>query len=64
MEREVEVIPYGIIQTCDKCQNGEMVPTGNNYYVPDIKIEHQCNNCNYKADYSDKYPLIRYRVKS
>ena len=30
MEKEVEATPYAIIQLCDVCETGELLPTGNN----------------------------------
>lgn len=62
MEKIVRVEPYGIIQMCDKCNVGEMLPTGHNSYMPEIKIEHKCSNCGELKYFKEKYPKINFRV--
>lgn len=63
MEKEVKVEPYGIVKICDVCKFGEMFPTGNDFYMPEIKLEHKCSNCEKLVYFKEKYPLIKYRIK-
>lgn len=63
MEKEVEVEPYGIIQVCEVCRIGEMLPTGNNSYMPDIKVEHKCSECGHLVFFKEVFPSIRFRIK-
>lgn len=63
MEKEVKVEPYGIVEICDVCKSGEMSPTGNDSYMPEIKLEHKCSNCEKLVYSKEKYPLIKYRIK-
>ena len=63
MEKEVEVEPFGVVYICDECQIGELRPTGNNSYVPEIKIEHLCSNCGDIQYFKENYPLIKFRIK-
>lgn len=63
MEKEVEVEPFGVVYVCDECPVGELRPTGNNSYMPEIKIEHQCSNCGDLQYFKENYPLIKFRIK-
>lgn len=64
MEKEVRVETYGVIKICNTCESGEVLPTGNDSYMPEIKLEHKCINCGDLVYLSEKYPLIKYRIKS
>ena len=63
MEKEVEVEPFGVVYICDECQIGELGPTGNNSYMPEIKIELRCSNCGDLQYFKENYPLIKFRIK-
>lgn len=62
MEKEIKATPYALIQICDSCQSGEMLPTGEIKYPGPVWFEHRCNKCGLKRFFSDKYPLIKYRL--
>lgn len=61
MEKEIVVIPYAVIQICDSCQRGEMLPTGQVDYSFPFWCEHECGNCGIKKNFSDKYPIIKFQ---
>ena len=62
MEKEVEATPYAIIQLCDVCETGELLPTGNNKYMPVVKIEHKCSFCGELRYFKETYPAIRFLI--
>jgi hypothetical protein len=62
MEQEFKVEPYGVKYICGICDEGEMLPTGNNNYSAEREpFEHKCNKCGDKRMFSENYPLVRYR---
>ena len=61
-EKKVKAIPYAVIQLCDVCETGQLLPTGNNKYIPDIQIEHKCNHCGKTQTFQESYPAIRFYV--
>ncbi len=62
MEQEFTVEAYGVKCVCDECKKGEMIPTGTqHFYENHIGYIHKCTNCGIEKEYSEKYPLIRYR---
>lgn len=61
-EKKVKAIPYAAIQLCDVCETGQLLPTGNNKYIPDIQIEHKCNHCGKTQTFQESYPAIRFYV--
>ncbi|MED1603656.1 hypothetical protein [Alkalihalophilus marmarensis] len=61
MELQFEVKPVGVKYICDKCNEGEMLPTGKNKWLNEPpQIEHKCNKCRYIQNFKETYPLIRY----
>lgn len=62
MEKEFLVKPIGIKYICDTCNEGEMIPTGeNNWLTNPPNFNHKCNKCGKELLLSDKYPIIRYK---
>ena len=62
MIQEVKVETYLEKIICDRCKEGEMLPTGNNMYLTEPpKFEHMCNKCNNIEIYQEKYPTIKYK---
>ena len=61
-EKKVKAIPYAVIQLCNVCETGQLLPTGNNKYIPDIQIEHKCNHCGKTQTFQESYPAIRFYV--
>lgn len=61
MEKEIIVNPYGIVQLCDSCKDGEMVPTGRIKTENSSIFEHKCNVCGTIKFYPEKFPAIRFR---
>lgn len=64
VEKEIKVAPYGLIQICEDCKKGEMLPTGEWHMTSPPKFEHQCNRCLKKKYYNQKYPEIKFRRES
>lgn len=62
IEKKVKAIPYAVIQLCGVCETGQLLPTGNNKYVPVIQIEHKCNHCGKTQIFQESYPAIRFYV--
>lgn len=62
MEKKVKAIPYAVIQLCDVCGTGQLLPTVNNKYIPDIQIEHKCNHCGKTQMFQESYPAIRFYI--
>ncbi|MBM7835701.1 hypothetical protein [Clostridium sardiniense] len=62
MEKETLVKSILVKYICDYCNEGNVIPTGENYweYNPP-KFEHKCTKCGKRILLNDKYPLIRYR---
>lgn len=61
MERNFEVKPIGVKYICDKCGDGEMLPTGKmKMFETHALYPHICNKCATEKDFIEKYPLIRY----
>lgn len=62
MEKEFLIQPICIKYICDTCNEGEMLPTGENYWLSNPqKINHKCNKCGKEMMLNDKYPIIRYK---
>jgi len=64
VKKEINVIPYGVIQICDECKQGEMLPTGEWHMTSPPKFEHQCTTCLDMKYYDESYPIIKYRRKN
>ena len=64
MEKETEVKSYKVIMICDRCKQGEMVPTGMMLTSFPGMYDHKCNCCGYRATYKVQYPTIVYKEKS
>lgn len=61
MENFYEVHPIGIKYICDICCKGDMLPTGRNEWsASPPAFEHVCNKCGQKANFTEKYSLIRF----
>lgn len=42
---------------CEKCENGLMLPTGNNAFLTEPpQFLHKCNNCGNEETYRVQYP--------
>lgn len=63
MEVKEEVKTYQIKMICNRCKQGEMVPTGMAFTSLPSQFEHRCNCCGYKETYKTIYPAIRYELK-
>lgn len=63
MEVKEEVKSFRIIQKCDKCKQGEMVPTGLTYTSYPPTYEHKCNCCGWTTSYNKTYPAIVHELK-
>lgn len=64
MIKRVPVSTYVDKCICDRCKEGEMLPTGNNMYLTEPpKFEHLCNKCNNIAIYTERYPVIKYEYQ-
>ena len=61
MEKEIKVEPYAVIQVCDNCKEGEMVPTNEIIFSKPPQYEHECTNCGGKINFNKTYPTINYR---
>lgn len=61
-ERKFEVRNVGVDYVCDTCNEGIMLPTGNNMLLSHPpQFEHQCNNinCCAKQNFTERYPTFR-----
>lgn len=45
---------------CDKCNTGNMMPTGQATGTYPQRFQHKCNSCQHVDLFDDCYPLIRY----
>ena len=61
MIEKIKVETYVEKCICDRCNEGEMLPTGNNMYLTEPpKFEHKCNKCDNIEIYQKRYPAINY----
>ncbi len=60
MERKVKVETFRVDYECDKCHNGNMVPTGNCLMSYPPQHVHVCDNCGYCENFLVSYPAVRY----
>lgn len=63
MEKEFLLKPIGIKYICDNCNEGEMMPIGENSWLSNPpKFNHKCNKCGSEKLLNEKYPIIRYKT--
>lgn len=63
LEETYKIEPIGVKYICDKCKEGEMLPTGNNDWATNPpQFEHACTFCNQIENFEEKYPLVRFKV--
>ena len=55
-ETRREVKTYLINYICDECGDGFMEPTGKMLLTNQPGFPHQCNKCEARETFSDKYP--------
>lgn len=60
-EKEIEVVKVRMF--CDKCESGEMIPTGEEIEAIPLQFPHKCNNCKIYKTFWDIYPLTREKEK-
>jgi hypothetical protein len=60
MEKRFEVRPYGVKYMCNRCNKGEMIPTGRNIWTEPPRFEHICIHCKSIVELAEKFPLIKY----
>ncbi len=58
MEIKQEVRSFRITMKCDKCGEGEVLPTGAVYYTAPAQYGHQCNKCEATFILPKKYPYL------
>lgn len=61
MEVKEEVKTYQVRMTCNRCKQGEMIPTG--IMLVAGQYDHKCNCCGHRETYKVIYPVIRYESK-
>lgn len=61
MEVKAEVKTFEVRMTCNRCKQGEMVPTG--IMLVAGQYDHKCNCCGHRETYRVCYPVIRYEPK-
>jgi hypothetical protein len=62
LEKECKVKPIGIKFVCDSCSNGEMKHTGKmKMFETYVMYQHICEKCGVENNFTEKYPLIRYK---
>jgi hypothetical protein len=52
-----------IQQRCPKCHRGHMINNGQTHGMQTIVYPHYCDNCMNYEIYSERYPLLEWRVK-
>lgn len=62
MIKECKTEAIGLICICDKCNKGEMLPTGENMWNSTHPFKHRCTECGNEEFYSDKYPTIKHKI--
>jgi|APSaa5957512576_1039674.scaffolds.fasta_scaffold298337_2 hypothetical protein len=62
MEVSKEIKTYRIHYYCDKCGEGEMLPTGKCLMTNPPQYPHKCNKCNEARGFPDKYPALAFKV--
>lgn len=60
MEKKTPVKVFKVRMYCDRCKQGEMVPTGMVYTSLPGQYEHICNCCGYRTTYNIAYPTVAY----
>ena len=59
-EKRTQVKVYRVRMICDRCKQGEMVPTGMAFTSLPAQFEHKCNCCGHRTTYNVTYPTIVY----
>lgn len=63
MIKECKVEAYAEKYICDKCKEGEMLPTGENMWLSNPpKFPHRCNKCGFESAFIERYPTIKFRI--
>lgn len=61
-EKRVELRTFEVHLICDKCGEGEMLPTGIVALSLPPQYPHECNKCSYRLNIRGKhYPCIEYK---
>ena len=62
-EYETELKTIKISYECDKCNKGQMLPTGACLLSDPPQYPHSCNYCGFDYTFRKNYPLIKYVEK-
>lgn len=57
-EIEQEVKTFSVSYLCDKCDDGEMIPTGFMLTMDPPLFPHECSKCSHEQNFHDKYPKL------
>lgn len=63
MEIKTKVNTFLVHLMCDKCDGGEMMPTGIALLSNPPQYPHKCNKCGHQVNVTgNKYPFIKHEV--
>ncbi len=62
-EKRTEIKTFLVSYVCEKCEAGEMKPTGVMLTSDPPKWPHSCSACGHEQVFCLKYPAVAYEVK-